>query len=210
MKRTERNEPTDGDLLQVADAYIEGIELLATSPWLKSHEYAQLSNAAKLPGNWAGQIALAEVDALPSRGSVIGKMRDFAPQLIASAPRFGIDPSPLTRYHDGGMQPEHAENARVCVSSLLYVLEGRVGIAPQQNTQEQRDANQLGKLEVALGILAKHPELSDKEIMRRAGAHEKTKYKATWQRYRQARKAMNSTLPKGSKVDGTIEAVDDD
>lgn len=60
----------------------------------------------------------------------------------------------------------------------------------------------------ALALLVQHPEWSNKQIAAEVGCSRTSLYRRA--RYRQARRAMGGTLPKGSKsAEGDLEAYED-
>lgn len=81
----------------------------------------------------------------------------------------------------------------------------------QEKSQQQSKAEDgLDKQTLAVAVLVEHPEWSDTRVAEAIGVSRTTLYKSNWATYQKTRRLIRARSPrlKGSKKDGSIEAVD--
>jgi hypothetical protein len=115
----------------------------------------------------------------------------------------------------GGLLIELADEvtaAEMLAGVTAATTNARVPASPA--AQGTGDAHQSLDLEAAaIGLLTRHTDWSNKQIAKKLGCHPKTLSDKNWTRFRAARRALKSgraDLPRGTKLDGDVEAIEDD
>jgi hypothetical protein len=114
-------------------------------------------------------------------------------------------PSPRINYQD--------LNVRVILdpqAAATAYVEGTVLGLRSKEYATPCGAPKLDELSQALGLLVRNPTMSNKDIAEVVGVNSKTLNKRSWKQFQDARRAIRgSAVPRGKKVDGRLEAIDD-